>query len=99
MVYKELLPLGSVVSLKEAEQDLLIFGILQVNSEDKKVYDYISCPFPSGNLGADKYYLFNHEDIEKVQFYGYVNAEHQEFRKALKEGLNKENIENAKMRR
>ena len=32
MVYKELLPLGSVVSLKEAQQDLLILGIFQVTN-------------------------------------------------------------------
>lgn len=37
---QELLPLGSVVVLKEGTKKLMIIGRLQQNVKTKKVYDY-----------------------------------------------------------
>ena len=82
-----LLPIGSVVLLKEAEKRLMIYGIKQINEADGKVYDYIACLYPEGNIGEEYNYLFNHDDIEKVDFIGYVDAEFQLFRETLAKEL------------
>lgn len=83
----ELLAIGSVVLLKEAEKRLMIYGIKQMNGEDGEVYDYIACLYPEGNISAEYTYLFNHEDIEKVDYVGYVDSEFQLFRQQLAKEL------------
>ena len=80
---KNLLPLGSVVRLKEGEKYLMIIGLLQVN-EDGGEFDYISCAFPEGYVDQETFFLFNHEDIEEVEFIGCVNAQSQAFYELLK---------------
>lgn len=37
---KDLLPIGSVVTLKEGTKKLMIMGRLQQNMKTKKLYDY-----------------------------------------------------------
>ena len=56
---KDLLPIGSVVLLKDATKKLVIIGVLQVNAEQNKMYDYLAVPYPEGYLGSDNNYLFN----------------------------------------
>lgn len=72
---KDLLPVGSVVLLKNATKKLMIIGVLQVKSEENKIYDYLAVPYPEGYLGTGNNYLFNHEDIMDIIFCGYRNAE------------------------
>lgn len=48
---KDLLPIGSVVLLKDATKKLVIIGVLQVNAEQNKMYDYLAVPYPEGYLG------------------------------------------------
>ena len=38
---KNLLPIGSVVLLKDATKKLVIIGILQVNPSENKIYEYV----------------------------------------------------------
>ena len=40
---KDLLPIGSVVTLKEGTKKLMIMGRLQQNMKTKKLYDYAGC--------------------------------------------------------
>lgn len=84
-----LLPIGSVVLLEGADKRLMIFGIKQINQEDQKIYDYIGCLYPEGHIGQDHLYLFNHEDIEKIEFVGFVDSEFQVFRAKVEEELKK----------
>lgn len=73
---RDLLPIGSVVRLKEAEKPLMIFGIKQMNADNpEKEYDYIGVLYPEGNVGADFQYLFNQDDIEEILFRGYDSEE------------------------
>lgn len=88
-----LLPIGSVVLLKEADKRLMIYGVKQVNNEDGTIYDYIGCLYPEGNIDAEYNFLFQHKDIEKVEFVGYMDAEFQVFRQALKKQLETEQAE------
>ncbi len=82
---QELLPIGSVVWLREAKRPLMIFGIKQTDTDTEKEYDYIGVLYPEGNLGAQTHFLFYHADIEKVEFRGYEN----EARKVFMDQLSK----------
>lgn len=65
-----LLPIGSVVLLREAKHALMIFGVMQQDLETKRVCDYIGVLWPEGNGGQGTQFLFNHEDITQVLFKG-----------------------------
>lgn len=80
---KALLPIGSVVLLKDATKKLMIIGILQVDQNKNTLYDYLAVPYPEGFLGADTNFLFQHEDINDVIFTGYRNPEQDTFLKAM----------------
>ena len=78
---RELLPIGSVILVKEAEKRMMIIGVLQQNGAER--YDYMGVLYPEGYMSQDEVYLFNHEDIDKVDFLGFVDIEHQTFRNNL----------------
>ncbi len=81
---KDLLPIGTVVMLRNAKKPLMIFGIKQLASEKPgEEYDYIGVLYPEGNMGTQFQYLFNHDDIEKVLFTGYETEERQAFLEEL----------------
>lgn len=68
---KDLLPIGSVVLLKDGDKRLMIYGVLQVADEDEghdgevpEEYDYIGVLYPEGNIGGDHQYLFYHKDSD-----------------------------------
>lgn len=81
---KELLPIGSVVLLKDATKKLMIIGILQVKPDVGKIYDYLGVPYPEGYLGGDNNFLFFHDDINDVIFTGYTNPERKNFMDVIK---------------
>ena len=79
-MFDELLPIGSVVLLKEGRKKLMIIGIKPVTDEEpEKVYDYIGVLFPEGYLNNEYNFLFNHEDINDIVFWGYNNPERKTF--------------------
>lgn len=80
MKISELLPIGTIVLLKEGEKRLMINGIKQINaSGDGKEYDYLGILYPEGHIGDEFQYLFNHEDISEIIFKGYEDDERKEF--------------------
>ena len=76
---KQLLPNGSVVTLKGATKKLMTIGIEVEMEGDEKTYDYTAVP------DSETMFLFMQEDIENVSFVGFVDAEMQVFRTALEE--------------
>ena len=59
---KDLLPIGSVVMLRDAKKPLMIFGIKQLASERPgEEFDYIGVMYPEGNIGQNFQYLFKGE--------------------------------------
>lgn len=92
---KNLLPIGSVVLLKDATKKLVIIGILQVNPGENKIYDYLGVPYPEGYVGSDNNFLFNHSDINDIIFSGYENPEREVFIKAMDILYNQINDDNA----
>ena len=80
---KSYLPNGTVVLLKGGIKKVMIYGRRQKRVTDENEYDYIACLYPEGNIDEDYMYLFNHEDIEKVIYRGYSDAEEEAFIETL----------------
>lgn len=76
---KKLLPIGSVVLLKNATKKLMIIGILQIRPDEEKMHDYLAVPYPEGYIGETNNFLFSHEDINDILFEGYNNPERENF--------------------
>ncbi len=72
---KYLLPIGSVVLLKEGKKKLMICGRIQVREGSDKIYDYSACLYPEGLLGPNSIFFFNDEDINRVYFIGFQDEE------------------------
>ncbi len=86
----DLLPIGSVVRLKDATNSLMIIGIL-VKKADGKMYDYIACPYPLGYIGENGMFLFNGSDIETTEYIGLDDSERQDFIKRLEKDFRETN--------
>lgn len=79
-MFKDLLPIGSVVLLKGGSKKLMIIGLkLTKESQPDAVYDYIGVLYPEGFISNEYNFLFNHEDINDVVFTGYNNPERESF--------------------
>lgn len=79
-MFKNLLPVGTVVLLKNGMKKIMIVGIKPINKEKPdKTYDYIGVLYPEGYISNEINFLFNHEDINDVIFKGYENAERTSF--------------------
>lgn len=96
-MFSGVLPIGSVVLLKNSTKKLMITGFAQVSVDDPdKIYDYVGCVFPEGFLGPDQTYLFDSHQIEKIFFIGYQDQEQMDFKVRIDEALTKiRNKENA----
>lgn len=72
-----LLPIGSVVLLKNSTKRVMIIGVCQgaMTEEGRKVYDYAGCFYPEGYMSADKNFLFNGEQIDRLYAIGYQDDE------------------------
>ena len=69
---KELLPLGSVVLLKDAKKRIMITGFyVKENENSDKIYDYVGVLYPEGVVQSNKNLVFNHSQIDKIYFRGF----------------------------
>ena len=82
MKFENILPIGSVIRVKEANKQMMIIGILQ--EVEGVQYDYIGVLYPEGFLTPEQVFLFNHEDIDDISFLGYMDIEHQAFRNNIR---------------
>lgn len=76
---RELLPIGSVVRLKEGKKKVMIFGIKQTDKGTNTEYDYIGVVYPEGNLGEELQFFFEHDSIDEVVFRGFEDKERETF--------------------
>ena len=89
-MFKELLPIGSVVLLKGGIKKIMVTGIKPVSKDDdgtEQEYDYIGVIYPEGYLNDEFNFLFNHSDVNDVVFRGYENPERVEFIEYMEEVL------------
>ena len=79
-MYIGLLPIGSVVRLKEAESSLMIIGYFPVGQgRPDYVWDYAGVVFPGGCLDTTQTLQFDKEQIEEIQYIGYEDEEQHHF--------------------
>lgn len=96
-MYKELLPIGSVVLLNGGEKRVMICGRIQTRTGDETIYDYSACYYPEGIVGSDSMFFFNHESIEKVFFLGFQDEEELTFHKHVLDRISEIAYENNKI--
>lgn len=80
-MYQNLLPLGSVVLLKEGNKRVMICSRVQTRAGEDKIYDYAACYYPEGIISSDGLFFFNHDAIEQVFFIGFQDEEELNFRR------------------
>lgn len=78
---KMILPIGSVIITKEGNIPLMVVSRGTLFEEEGKVgyFDYSAVPYPQGVTDDETYAFFNHEDIEDVIYFGYINSDEQIF--------------------
>ncbi len=95
---EKFLPIGSVVTLKGAEKRIMIIGFCAISNDQPNItFDYSACLYPEGLLSSEETYLFNHKEIENVDFIGFKTDEETEFKKSLEEVINDDKIEEAEV--
>lgn len=78
------LPIGTVVMLKGGSKRVMIAGFCAIAEDtENKMYDYSGCLYPEGFISSTQTCLFDHEQIEKVYFKGFVDEEEVKFKKNL----------------
>lgn len=88
-----LLPIGSVVRLKDSTADVMVAGYMPVgDTRPGYVWDYSGFKFPLGYVRNDEIYCFDQDQIEVVLAMGYQDSEQFEFVDALMKAV--ENIKN-----
>ncbi|HJA25933.1 MAG TPA: DUF4176 domain-containing protein [Candidatus Fournierella merdigallinarum] len=86
-MYKNLLPIGSVVLLKGGNKRVMICGRIQARADCDTVYDYSACYYPEGIVDPSEMFFFNRDAIEAVFFIGFQDKEELDFRAAVLDRL------------
>lgn len=88
------LPIGSVVLLKGGKKEVMIMSycimpsgkVYSPNGKLEKkglMFDYGGCLYPEGMIKSDQLFAFNHDQIDKVLYTGYVSDKYTELSKIL----------------
>ena len=86
-----ILPLGTVVRLKEGSLPIMIVGRAPLYEDNGKMgyCDYAAVFYPQGLVDSSQFLFFNHEDIEEIIFEGYRSEEEVAFAEAYEENIQK----------
>ncbi len=90
-----MLSIGTIVKLKDAEKLAMIVGFTMIddsNTDNVVIYDYMGCAYPQGIQNYNYNLYFNATDIETVVFEGYSNDDDKKF-KVAHEAIKKDIIE------
>ena len=80
---RDILPLGSVVTLKKGKQRLMIVGRFQEEASSGQLFEYSAVLWPVGMVSSNQVYLFNGDDIDRVYFLGLQDSQEFTFRHDL----------------
>lgn len=83
-----MLPIGTVVNLKNGTKRVMIIGFYPVDKNSNTMYNYSGCLYPEGFISNNKLVLFNHNQIEKIYHMGLSDQEEMEFKNQLNTLLN-----------
>lgn len=82
------LPVGSIVLLSGGTKRLMITGYcMQTEERPGVIYDYSGCLYPEGVIRSDVTSVFNHDQIEKIDFVGFIDDEGKAFTNELSQKL------------
>lgn len=86
-MYKNLLPIGSVVLLNGGDKKIMICGRIQAKEGEDKIYDYSACYYPEGIVDPSSMFFFDRDAIETVYFLGFQDKEELDFRASVLDNL------------
>ncbi|MBQ4233249.1 MAG: DUF4176 domain-containing protein [Lachnospiraceae bacterium] len=86
-MYKNLLPIGSVVKLTQGERLVMICGRIVVPENSTDIYDYIGCLYPEGVVGENEMMFFNRDSIETLHFIGFQDTQELTYRSEILDEL------------
>ncbi len=96
-MYKDLLPIGSIVLLKGGNVKLMITGRIISDDSLQNIYDYVGCIYPIGITAEDDQYFFNRDDIETTYFIGFQDEEELALKTEVFEKLGKLEIKDGQI--
>lgn len=86
-MYKDLLPIGSVVLLEGGEKRIMIVSRVIAKAGEDTIYDYAACYYPEGIVDPNNMFFFNNDAIASVFFVGFQDPEEFEFRNQVLDNL------------
>lgn len=91
MTTETVLPIGSIVYLKEGTKKLMILNRAPIIEEDGEqlLFDYSGAIYPIG-LNPEEVFYFNDEDIDEVVFEGFKDEEETRFIQLYEKWVEKE---------
>ena len=76
----KILPIGTIVILKNGWKKIMITGHSQINMETKEeIFDYIGCLYPEGVISSEANILFNNDDIKEIISFGLMDDEQKNY--------------------
>ncbi|MCG7314204.1 DUF4176 domain-containing protein [Priestia flexa] len=83
----KLLPIGTVVKLRNVEKSVMIYGRFQKQASTGQTFDYVSVPYPEGNINEDYNLFFNRNMIESVQHVGMKSPEEEQMSQQVEQDI------------
>lgn len=96
-MYKNLLPIGSIVLLKGGEKRIMICGRIQSKDGENTIYDYSACYYPEGIIDPNSMFFFNRDAIDTIFFIGFQDKEELAFRQNVLDELGELEIKDGKI--
>lgn len=77
---ENILPIGSIVYLKEGNQKLMVLnrGVTIEQDGESVLFDYSAAMYPMG-MNPEQLFYFNQEDVDRVVFQGYSDIDEERF--------------------
>ena len=105
--FNYLLPIGSIIQLKNAKHSMMIIGhnisneldielngsVVSYKGRKPKIYQYYAVPWPEGDAITGRFLYFDHNDIGKVFFTGFIDDEDGDLKEKIEESVRKINEE------
>ncbi len=83
------LPIGTVVLLNGGKKRVMIIGFCAMaKGKEGKIFDYCGCIYPEGLMASNQTCMFDHNQIEKVFYKGFVDEEETTFKGKLNNLIN-----------
>ena len=93
-MYKNMLPIGSVIRIEGATRKLMVVGRIATTEEKDVIYDYVGVPYPEGIADTDQLFFFNRDQVEELLFIGFQDPEALEYQRDVLDNLGELTIEN-----